>query len=201
MSFDETVPPGGRHQRRMRSLLLDRRFQLKYTGMILGLATLISAVLGTFLFRKVRENSRLLELEGGVDALFQAQLADADNAVLLTIVGSFVIFLVLLTVLSIFITHRMAGPIYVMRRHVKTLARGSIPQIRALRRGDEFGDFYETLVRAVAAIEHRTHEEVAVMSDALEALKASDAPQAQRAVRDLSALLEKKKATLESAQS
>ena len=95
MSFSDSFSHevSGRSERKMRRLLLDRRFQLKYMAMILGVASLISAVLGTFLFMKVRENSRMLELENEANGLFQQQLAAADSSLMTVIVLSFVVFL------------------------------------------------------------------------------------------------------------
>lgn len=43
--------PRGRSQRRMRNLLLDRRFQLKYTGYLVGIALFVSVSLGLMLWR------------------------------------------------------------------------------------------------------------------------------------------------------
>ncbi len=57
----------GRKQRRMSNLLLDWRFQLKYTGMIVALSSIISAGLGFFLVRQMRENSRMLALESELE--------------------------------------------------------------------------------------------------------------------------------------
>lgn len=188
---------GGHHNRKMTSLLLDRRFQLKYTAMILGVAMVVSAALGSFLYIKVRENSRMLELEAAADAVFQTQLASADTQLLTIIAASFGAFLVVLTILSLFITHRMAGPIFVMRRHVATLASGSIPQVRALRKGDEFVEFYETLSDAVDAIQGRTEEEIAVLSRAVDALGGAEGPDAESARRALGMLVEKKRGMLD----
>src|SRR5215831_13569183 len=41
---------GGRHQRKLRNYLLDARFQLKYTGYLVGLAVFLSLVLGGLLW-------------------------------------------------------------------------------------------------------------------------------------------------------
>lgn len=48
-----TAPAGatGRHQRRLKNLLLDRHFQLKYTGYLVGVALVLSLGLGAFLWR------------------------------------------------------------------------------------------------------------------------------------------------------
>src|SRR5262245_36708382 len=91
--------PGGRPHRRWRHFLLDSRFQLKYTAMILGVASVISVVLGMFLIDKVRENSRMLELEAAFDESFQAQLAASDANIVLGLILAFAIFLVVLAIL------------------------------------------------------------------------------------------------------
>jgi len=190
----------GRHNRSVKHLLLDRRFQLKYVAMIVGVATLISAVLGAFLYQKVRENSRMLELEAAADALFQEQLAAQDWEILLSIALAFVAFLVALALLALLVTHRMAGPIYVMSRHVRTLAKGRIPAVRQLRKGDEFGELYEELGRAVEAIHRRTASEVEVLARAAHALEAMEGEEAAKARAELAALLAQKRAALAPAE-
>ena len=53
MSTSSVAAPaqqGGRHNRSIKNYLLDARFQLKYTGFLVGVALLISAILGTFLY-------------------------------------------------------------------------------------------------------------------------------------------------------
>src|SRR5262245_590423 len=119
----------GRKQRRFRHLLLDRRFQLKYTAMIVGIASAVCGVLGVFLLDMIRENSRMLKLEAEFDEVLQAQLAESDAQVLAVLVGAFVLFLIVLGFLSVFITHRMAGPIFVMGRYVRELGEGKLPKV------------------------------------------------------------------------
>src|ERR1043166_5329641 len=99
----------GKKQRRMRHLLLNRRFQLKYTAMIIGVASLVSIVLGLFLMTTVRENSRMLKLEAEFDSVLQSQLADADAHVAWVLIGSFLAFNIVLALLAVFVTHKMAG--------------------------------------------------------------------------------------------
>jgi methyl-accepting chemotaxis protein len=45
----------GRYKRSVKNLLLDSRFQLKYTGMVVLVAIVVSGVLGAFLYRTSRE--------------------------------------------------------------------------------------------------------------------------------------------------
>ena len=161
-----------RSNRSVKSLLLDRQFQLKYTSMIVGVAAVLSLALGGFLVSKVKENSRILGLEGLGDAAFEAQLFSADNELVLVIAASLVVFLIILVGLSIVMTHRVVGPIYVMKKHLDALAAGRLPEIRALRKGDEFVDCHQALVQAVNQLHRELEQDIHVLSAALEALQA-----------------------------
>jgi hypothetical protein len=95
----------GRHQRRARNYLLDPHFQLKYTGMLVAIALVISAVLGVQLFRTsnglivesrrtveqgqetVRHGQALIEESRKVSAVVSMNIAKeyADNPELLAV--------------------------------------------------------------------------------------------------------------------
>lgn len=179
----------GRKQRKMRHLLLNRRFQLKYTGMIVGLATLISVVLGVYLMEMIRENSRMLKLEAEFDDVLQAQLADADTRVAVVMIGAFVVFNILLALLAVFVTHRMVGPIFVMGRYVRELGEGKLPKVRKLRKGDEFRELVDTMSETVKMLEANVRREVASMEHVLTVLDAEHS----QARDEVQAILEMKK--------
>lgn len=64
---DSAVVRSGRHQRRARNYLLDPRFQLKYTAVLVGVAVLVAAVLGYQLYRTslvLTDQSRLAVEQG-----------------------------------------------------------------------------------------------------------------------------------------
>lgn len=195
MDNDTRFAPRGktRRDRRLRHLLLEPRFQLKYTAMIVGIASVICAILGVFLVGKVRENSRMLAL----DETFAAELAAQDSQVIAALVGGLLLYLVILALLSIFVTHRMAGPIFVMRRYLRELAGGGLPRIRALRKGDEFSDLLDDFILTIDALEERTTRELAVLKRAREALEGSDQARREGAVRDLLVLIQEKDEAVE----
>ncbi|MCK6547338.1 hypothetical protein L6R52_15925 [Myxococcota bacterium] len=186
----------GRKNRRWHNLLLDRRFQLKYTAMIVGVATLVSTVLGVFLLRTVRESSRMLKLEAEFDAVLQAQLAESDARVAWALVGAFLAFNVVLAILAVMITHRMAGPIFVMGRYVRELGQGRLPRVRKLRKGDEFVELVDAMSEAVVELEARTRTELASIDKALEALAGEHGAAAESARRELAVIAEQKRRML-----
>jgi signal transduction histidine kinase len=182
----------GKKQRRMRHLLLNRRFQLKYTAMIVGIASLVSIVLGVYLMEMIRENSRMLKLEAEFDEVLQAQLSDADTRVAAVLIGSFLFFNIVLAVMAVFVTHKMAGPIFVMQRYVRELGQGKLPKVRKLRRGDEFVELVDTMSETVKMLEASTRREVASMEHVLSVLD-SEHSQARDEVQ---AILEIKRSML-----
>ena len=160
----------GRKNRKMRHLLLNARFQLKYCFMMVGMSSVISIMLGYFLVDQMRENSRMLQLEAELDAAFQAQLADSDAQTVLVMIGALALFNVALFLIGVFITHRMAGPIYVFKRYLLALSEGRVPQIRKLRKGDEFKELLQALEKACDGIQGRTEADIALLNRAVEAL-------------------------------
>jgi hypothetical protein len=186
---------GGRSQRRLRNLLLDRRFQLKYTAMLLALSLAISCALGFLLLQQLAESSRMLALEAELDPEFAARLATSDQRLVTGLVAALLVFNGFLALGGILVTHRMAGPIYVFGRHLTTLAAGRFPKVRALRRGDEFVDVSARLAEAVTALEARErHELEALEAVVAEATGEGGLSEARRA--ELSRLVAEKRARL-----
>lgn len=161
---------GAIHKRKMKNLLLNRRFQLKYTAMVVGVASLVSVVLGMFLVSTVRENSRMLQLDAEFDAALQSQLGESDARMILVLVLAFVIFNLVLAIGAVLITHRMVGPVFVVRRYVQEIGEGRLPRLRKLRPGDEFVDLVDSVAQAIRALEARTRSEVQVYERVLSAL-------------------------------
>jgi len=172
--------------RKIQNLLLKRGFQLKYTGLVVGLSSVLSIALGSFLLVQVRENSRMLELEAEFDPIFAEQIARSDATLATTLVAALVTFNVLLALVSIVATHRMAGPIYVVERYLDTLADGRLPPMRQLRRGDEFIDLWNALRRLVDAQERAAERDVEILRSAVDRLERDSTEQSTaHALREL----------------
>ncbi len=152
-----------RHQRKWSNLLLNRRFQLKYTGMLVGLSSAISLGLGAFLYEQMRVNSRMLQLDPELDAAFQEQLASSDTQSTMVMVGALLLFNLLLAFFGLLLTHKMAGPIFVMGRYLDQLSRGQLPKVRPLRKGDEFGELVDALSKTVQAQKAQIQGELALL--------------------------------------
>jgi methyl-accepting chemotaxis protein len=66
----------------------------------------------------------------------------------------FAYFLVTVAI-SIFFTHRLVGPTYAFRRHIKELARGNYRSRVTLRKGDAFSEVADDLNELAQSLEQR----------------------------------------------
>ena len=71
-------------------------------------------------------------------------------AIGLTILQAIVLF-----VYGIYITHKVAGPIYVMRHYCKEIQNGNTPQFRKLRGGDLLVDFYNDFITTINTLQDK----------------------------------------------
>jgi hypothetical protein len=157
-----------------RIYVVDRRFQLKYTGLLVLFGGGIMAAFGYAVWREVLINSDLLEgkrieqgLLGGKQpgvlplADFHDQLLSADHRMLAIILLASLAVAVTLGLLGILITHRIAGPVLVLSRYAEALAEGTYPPMRALRKNDELKEYFEVFRRAVDRLKERDAAELA----------------------------------------
>jgi hypothetical protein len=78
---------------------------------------------------------------------------------------------------GIIVTHRVAGPIYKMRRQLRELGDGNYKVPYPLRKGDELVDFFEEFRTMVKQLRHRQEKEIQQLDRAILNLqeKAGDA--------------------------
>lgn len=156
-----------RTKRLWKNYLLNRRFQLKYTALVVGISALLSVGLGSVLWSQMQENTRILRLEAEFDPVFAEGLAEEDGSALVRLVGALVVFNLALAVGTIAVTHKMAGPEYVLRRAVRELAEGRVPRMRGLRRGDELTELHAEVRKLATALQAEALEDAALLEAAL----------------------------------
>ena len=201
--------PKPQYKRSFKNYLIDSRFQLKYTGMILSVAIAISAILGVFLWETsgevVQESQKVVEQSKKVSdvvkmsikddpvygdnpelaTMFTSAAAEQDNKImaqqaalvrqqhtmLYTLVGGLAVMVFLIGVLGIFITHKVAGPIYKMKLLLKQVADGKLNIQMRLRKGDELQDFFDVFAHMVDRLRERQAREVEELESGIEAAK------------------------------
>ncbi|XXY48346.1 HAMP domain-containing protein [Sorangium sp. So ce269] len=241
-----------RYQRSARNYLIDQRFQLKYTGFLVGISLALSVALGILLWNassKIIEQSRSAVQQGqetvrqgqetvkrGQEVLVQSrrvsevvamniakeykddpelaktfgeaalrdesklkdeqarlerdaamlqqraealgrQAADVahNQQMLLRLIVALLSLLVLgVGVAGIVFTHKIAGPIFKMKRLLRQVGEGKLVVRERLRKGDELQHFFEAFEKMVEDLRARQQSKIAKMDAVLEKLE-SDA--------------------------
>ena len=145
---------------RRRTYVVNRRFQFKYTLIITMIGTGIAAALGYFLYISIKESTEIVNATLLEYPQLQEHVQAADQQkYLILILGVAAIALALL-VWGVLMTHRVAGPLFIITRYVNTLADGVYPSIRPLRKGDELHDFFEAFAHMMDELKARDRKDL-----------------------------------------
>jgi nitrogen fixation/metabolism regulation signal transduction histidine kinase len=233
-----TAPP--KFKRSAKNYLLDKSFQLKYTGYIVGITAAVSLALGAMLFwqseKTVAIGSEAVQVgqkanQAGKDAVTQSQALNSklendalmsygDNPALLsaikdankvesdkinkraqdlsdyeknlvaksealtkqrtlllaTLTSALLLMIVLLGLAGIVITHKVAGPIFKMKRLLREVGEGKLVVPGRLRKGDELVEFFDVFATMVEKLRVRQEKEIELLDAAIAQAKADNNP-------------------------
>ena len=170
------------HKRRLIPIV-DRRFQYKYTSLIVVIAAIVSLILGWLLLRSYQELNQVIQISAEI-----GERLNADDArfVFQLSIAFLVAEVVVLGVMGLLITHRVCGPVFVLHRHLNTMLEGGYPQMRPLRAGDEFKDAFDAFGEFVDSLKKRDQEEHDRLKAVVDAAKAKGLADADvKALQDL----------------
>ncbi len=167
-------PQPGFHQRRY---LVDKRFQFKYTAMVIILSSIVFAILGYELYRKTIANTEILQIQNiDVKGLVTLQ----DRQILYLLGGFFLLQVASLFVLGILITHRIAGPMFRVQKFLEDIAeKGEIRPLNPVRSRDEFQGFFDSLSRVVSMLNSQSESRKMKLEEARHAAEAARRDPAQ----------------------
>jgi len=189
-----SAAPVGKSEGHRRHYLLDRGFQLKYAILMACAGLGVAIVFGLWLHQAHAQATALL----APDAETRALVERSDRLLL----GAFALIALLLAsalgLLGVVITHRVAGPVFVMGHYLEVLAEGRFPRMRTLRRSDELRTFFKTFIDAVDKIKLREARHAAALEDAVQRMRGAAIrfPDLQPAVDALAAAARERRAAL-----
>ncbi len=125
-----------------------------------------------------RLKSQQQALEGQAGALReQAEaLTEKQHLMLYTLVGALSLLVVLIGLAGILVTHKVAGPIYKMKRQINDVGEGRLKIPGKLRKGDELVHFFDTFETMVRNLRQRQEEEIAKLERAINTLEPKAEP-------------------------
>jgi methyl-accepting chemotaxis protein len=215
-----TSPPENTaaYRRSVRNYLLDSRFQLKYSAVLVIVAIANSGVMGAALYtttravfdessaaveesRKVSEVSRMNVREFAPDspelmaefnkevlahdAAFadtQELLRNRQRTMIKVLVGGLALMVVAIGLLGIYFTHKVAGPVFKMKKLLKRVGEGHLQFDGRLRKGDELVDFFDSFTQMVSGLREMEANQLAEVESAIQALDRGGAQEAASAL-------------------
>ena len=192
--------PTGEHRkfkRKLRNYLLDTGLQLKLASYLLAFAVALSLGLGYHLWTAYRETSEVVSLAAPEVA---GALASEDRWRIVQVSVILVLVLVCLLGASLVITHRIAGPAFVIRRTCAQIGEGNLTRPRPLRSHDLLVDLADAVATMVDALRDREGIDRDAMARAAAALRDPGATpdERARAAAELERLAAEKDARLRS---
>jgi hypothetical protein len=190
----EASAAAGAHPTGRRHYLVDRGFQLKY-ALVMGAAGLVVAIVfGLWLHQAHAQATALLAPDPETRALVER----SDRLLLGAFAAIAVLLAAALGLLGVVITHRVAGPVFVMGHYLRVLAAGRFPRMRTLRRSDELKEFFRTFIEAVDMMKLREARHTAVLEDALRRMReaVAVAPELQPAIDALAKAAQERRSAL-----
>lgn len=159
-------------KRKLRNYLLDTGLQLRLASYLLAVATVLSVGLGYLLWSAYRETSRVVALaDPEVGESIAAALAAEDRWRIVLVSGALAAVLLCILGASVVITHRIAGPAFVLRRTCQQVADGNLSRPRPLRDHDLLVDLADTVSGMVDALREREAADASAMGRAARTLR------------------------------
>ncbi|MGZ3416814.1 MAG: HAMP domain-containing protein [Polyangiales bacterium] len=208
-----------------RRYLIDPRFQLKYTGMLVSVVLAVMVALGAVIWQtahtasvqaefasiqaeraleEARTSAKLLKSNAAqvddpslaksleddlaaIDREHAKNLADVKarrgeveaqrrKMAMVLAVGSLTLLLVLMA-MGVFITHKIVGPVFRMKRLLRQVGTARFSVNRGLRKGDELEDLFETFVQMAHSLESLQAGRRATLEATLKKAEKADVPQ------------------------
>jgi methyl-accepting chemotaxis protein len=190
-----THPP-----RKLRNYLLDPKFQLKYTLMVVAVTVAVGAVLGYYAYDYSTGQTQMLTMERSMKAdsgdketmaFIESEGHKEDRKVLLAIFGGIGALTLALGITGIVVTHRLVGPAYRLKQLIREVSSGHIHVAGALRKHDELQDVFVAFQDMVKNLRTAREEDLEEIDRALEKARSTGA------AADLVAALEEVRARLQ----
>ncbi len=172
---------GNKRQRKLRNYLLDRRFQLKYTSMVVLVTVTVAGGLGYVAYGFSKGQTEALTAHIAAQPDLDTETAEdlerfaqqEDRKVRNAIIIGVLLLTLALGVTGILVTHRVVGPAYRMRRLFEGIREGKLQITTGIRKGDELQDLYRSFTDMVESLRDERSEEIAQLEDTLAKMEAA----------------------------
>ena len=168
-------------QRKVRNFLLDQRFQLKYTGMVLVVTVAVAGGLGYVAYQYSTAQTQALtaemaanpNLDPDVAADLEGFAKEEDRKVMAAIIVGVAILALAMGITGIIVTHRVVGPAYRMSRLFEEVGGGKLRVSTGIRKGDELQDLFSSFGKMVESLRDKRGADIAALEDTLQKMESA----------------------------
>jgi methyl-accepting chemotaxis protein len=159
----QNMAEAGSYQRKQ--YLINPGFQWKVAGTIALAVFLFSILISVTLYGTLHQQARMRAADpmDYVAPVTSVMVCFALGFAALTAGG--------VGLWSILMTHRICGPMFVIKRYLLEVAQGRLPSLRPLRKRDEFKELYDAFDQAITALRANKQRELLQLNTALDAVR------------------------------
>lgn len=148
-----------KHNRKISNYLIDKKLQLRYVIFVTALSAIICSTLGFLIWQQANEATNIIR-EQLADSPAMAEevirsLKSEDQNLVLTMVGSGIGIVVVLSLLLVVMTHKVAGPLFKVTLYLNKMRDGRLDTVWPLRKGDMLQNFYNKFSAMHTAVKAR----------------------------------------------
>ncbi len=130
----------GKSNRKLKNILINPSYQLRYTFWVTATGGLLVLINSLIFYLFVRENYSTLVDLGPMSPEAKLQLYQELNEIILYLGVLSVLFLVVVSVFGVLMSHRTAGPMFHFKKVFAAIAGGDLSARVKLRPKDDFQD-------------------------------------------------------------
>jgi HAMP domain-containing protein len=194
---------GDKKQRKIRNYLIDRRFQLKYTGMVLLVTVSVASGLGYVAYRFSKGQTESLtahiasqpDLDADTATDLERFAQQEDRKIRNAIIFGVLLLTFALGATGIIVTHRVVGPAYRMKRLFAHVGGGKFEVTTGIRKGDELQELYQSFAEMIESLRDQRAGEIEQLEETLR--KMDEAGIQSEYITQLRAVLERIRKTVD----
>jgi methyl-accepting chemotaxis protein len=135
--------------------ILDRALQFKYAILLALIVGVVAALFSIHIFYFLNENIQVFIPNFMEDPEISELIYKEHRKIIMYLISLTVLLMSILFFFGLIITHRMVGPVMVIRRKMEELSEGNFGVRVHLRKGDEFNDLAASFNSMAEKLEKR----------------------------------------------
>src|SRR3989338_9532013 len=141
--------------------LVQPKFQLLFSGILAGIALIVAVAVGAIIYVLIYSHNLIfVKYNVHTSPEFLDLLIRQGKMVTTTWILSFSAVAIILFVAGMFLSHRMAGPLYALLREMKKIKEGKLNARLTLRKRDDFKNLKSPFNQWVETLQHEAEHDV-----------------------------------------